>query len=222
MEKEEEYMNPMEVLQKYATDKEMSDQDYAIWINSLEEQRKVPSLRNLSGRTLALFERHISKEIRKFVNETRLELKERKCFDEYTEAICSQCKHNSGNWMPLNYCNVYGEELAHPNTEEWYYSISHCPHFEQAEYDEKGRIINVIDPPLHPVKQATSNNYLAPAGEVNCPACFNELYYISVETDNPFDTIKAECKHCGEKWAIRVYSTEKRMEIWSLSEATKK
>jgi len=69
------------------------------------------------------------------------------------------------------------------------------------------------------VKDFVRNKHLSPAGAINCPLCWNELIFKELIRDNPYDTIIGHCGKCDEGWVIQVDSIERKMEIWSQSDA---
>jgi len=96
-------------------------------------KRAFPQLRNLNGIDLYLYLRNTEHRINQFVEGAEKELNGKKCFDNYADAICLQCKWffcNDKDMRGGRCCNVKEDNLILTSGGgEWYFCIKECPNF---------------------------------------------------------------------------------------------
>lgn len=74
----------------------------------------------------------------------------------------------------------------------------------------------------HTVKEWVKNNYLSPAGGINCPRCWCELKWLGFDSDNPYDDVIALCPECKHVIIIRVWRIKPELVVQFLDDEQSK
>lgn len=71
---------------------------------------------------------------------------------------------------------------------------------------------------LKPVKEVVVDHFTRPAGGINCPLCWCDLQWLTIDTDNPYDDVIAMCPKCKHVIVIRVWQIKQEIDVKYLTD----